>query len=289
MSDSTTAAPPSSSSPVRFVILIGLLGVMLGALWYDRKVARPAVEDAYNRIAKLNGEMNSKAGHTFMTNKDVQSELKRTPIEILRQDGYLIEVYGWRAGLPTRTHNYYAVYSVPVSPGPDGRWGKSGVDDDQDSKTDEEDEAGAAGSDDVETTPVFLKHYMNYLDKEELKTMPTIVPPDINLTDVLTGDVQPSAPGKGPSGQSRRRSKEESGDDKSVLKSDDKSDEPKAEDKKADDKKESDTKEDAKKEDNKAGEKNEAEQKDAEKKESDKKEPEKKDSEKKDPETEPKG
>jgi hypothetical protein len=224
---------------------------MLGALWYDRKVARPAVEDAYARIAKLNGDINSKPGHHFMTNQDVQNELKRSPIDILRQDGYLIEVYGWRAGLPTRTHNYYAVYSD-------------------------------------EQPPIFLKHYMNFLDKEELKTMPTIVAPSGNMTDLLTGDLQPSAPGKG-GGPRGQRKKEEEGDDKSVLKSEDKSDEPKAEDKKADDKKETENKEDAKKEeDKKAGEKNEAEKKAEEKKDAEKKDSDKKDAENKDADAEKK-
>jgi hypothetical protein len=85
--------------------------LMLGALWYDYKVARPAVENAYQRIAKLNQTVNETAGHKYMTEKEVQQELQRQPIETFSENGYFIEVYGWRAGVPTRHHKYFAVYT----------------------------------------------------------------------------------------------------------------------------------------------------------------------------------
>jgi hypothetical protein len=127
--------------------LLGLLALMVGALWYDYKVARPAVEDAYNRIGKLNLDINSKGGQRFMTNVDVQNELKRAPIRTFTENGYMVEVYGWRAGVPTKHHEYYAVYHAPPP-------------------------------------YIFLKHYMNVLDMDELRT-PMFVELDPNANSNL--------------------------------------------------------------------------------------------------------
>jgi hypothetical protein len=130
--------------------LLGLLALMLAALWYDYKVARPAVEDAYERIARLNSEINSRPGKMFMTNKDVQNELKRTPIRQFSEGGYMVEVYGWRSGLPTNTHNYYAVY--------------------------------------VDAAPyIFLKHYMNKLEKTELAPLVSEGEVNTDMSDLEVG------------------------------------------------------------------------------------------------------
>lgn len=151
----TPSTPPSpsgrssSSSRIRLLVLLGLLGVMLGALWYDYKVARPAVENAYSRIALLNTEINSRSGKQYMTNQDVQKELKRAPMETFTTDGgYMVEVYGWRSGLPTKTHKYYAVYTQ-------------------------------------DTPYIFLKHYMTEILMDELKNLPLVSEsgPNVNKTD----------------------------------------------------------------------------------------------------------
>lgn len=133
---SPKATAPSSNT--RFIVLLVVFGLMLGALWYDRKVARPAVEDAYARIAKLNNKINGSSGKAYMTDKEVHDELKRKPIDQFKTGPYLVEVYGWRAGLPLKTHKYYAVYGngKPL---------------------------------------VFLKHYMNELDMKELEDLPLMV------------------------------------------------------------------------------------------------------------------
>ena len=142
--------PPASRT--RTFVLLGLLGLMLFALWYDYKVARPAVEDAYARIGKLNADINSQAGNKYMTNVDVRNELKRSPIRTFSEGGYLVEVYGWRAGLPIKSHEYYAVYT--------------------DDKPN-----------------IFLKHYTTELDMDELKALPLIVPADPNAptSDLVVG------------------------------------------------------------------------------------------------------
>jgi hypothetical protein len=133
---------------------------MAGALWYDYMIARPAVEDAYARIAQLNSDFNTKSGKSFMTNLDVQKELQRSPIESFAEGGYFIEVYGWRAGLPVKSHKYFAVYTN--------------------------------GS-----PKMFLKHYMTELDLDELRSLPldssasTPVPDENAPLPVLEGVSMP--------------------------------------------------------------------------------------------------
>ncbi len=118
-------APPASGSKLRLTLLIGLLALALFALWYDYKVARPAVEQAYDRVAATNAEINSTAKYRLMTSQDVQSALNRTPDETFPRGEYTIEAYRWIAGMPVelrglkaeespgiglKTHDYYAVY-----------------------------------------------------------------------------------------------------------------------------------------------------------------------------------
>ncbi len=157
---SAPTAPASSAARIRLLVLVGLLGLMAGALWYDYKVARPAVENAYARITQLNSDVNSRAGRKYLTNKDVQNELKRAPIETFSEGGYFVEVYGWRAGLPIKTHNYYAVYT-------DG------------------------------APYVFLKHYMTKIEMDELR--PLLVPPGpgAESTEIVTATSVPPGPGFG--------------------------------------------------------------------------------------------
>ena len=47
----------ANGSRGRLFVLIGLLALALFALWYDYKVARPAVEQAYERIAAKNADI----------------------------------------------------------------------------------------------------------------------------------------------------------------------------------------------------------------------------------------
>ncbi|MGE0755752.1 MAG: hypothetical protein AB7F89_01080 [Pirellulaceae bacterium] len=92
-------------------MLFALLGLALFALWYDYKVARPAVEAAYDTIEKYNGEVNTTAGRAYVTEKEIQEKLGRAPDNTFTEGPYHIEEYNWRAGIPIRTHKYYAVYS----------------------------------------------------------------------------------------------------------------------------------------------------------------------------------
>lgn len=142
---------------MRQFILFILLAVMLGALWYDRKIARPNVQSAYDRIETLNDEINLKKGHEVLTNKEVQAALNRPPSRVFSIGGYHVEVYSWRAGLPIKTHDYYAVFA-----------GK-----------------------------LFLKHYKFELPTEELTgTSAYITPPDPSMqSDQLPGGPISERPG----------------------------------------------------------------------------------------------
>ena len=105
----TPAEPPKGSSK-RLGILLVVLAVAIGAMGYDRYVARPAVEAAYAAILAENGKTYTTPGKT-LTNKDVQKLIGKTPAKTLTDsDGNTVEIYQWRAGLPIRTHDLFAIY-----------------------------------------------------------------------------------------------------------------------------------------------------------------------------------
>ncbi|MAI69417.1 MAG: hypothetical protein CMM01_00665 [Rhodopirellula sp.] len=106
----TTPTEPSKGSSKRLVILLSVLAVSLAAMGYDRYVAKPAVEAAYAAILAENGKVYRTKGKTF-TNKDVQKLIGKTPAKTLTDaDGNTVEIYQWRAGLPIRTHDLFAIY-----------------------------------------------------------------------------------------------------------------------------------------------------------------------------------
>lgn len=174
------SSPPEASSTAgsskgRTLALVGLLLVMGGALWYDRMVARPAVEKAYAQISRLNEDVNATAGRKYLTKTDIQNALGRAPIETFSENGYLVEVYGWRAGLPIKTHNYYAVYT--------------------------------------DAAPhIFQMHYMNELDRTDIARPPILIqegPIDAPPALFSSPPGGPDAPG---GGQGRRRGMRPPGD-----------------------------------------------------------------------------
>lgn len=107
---SNAPAPPPTSN-VRMIVLLTFLILAIGALFYDYKVARPAVEQAYAKIQALNEEMNSQATRKATTNVDVQNALGKRPALTETHGPYQVEVYHFSSGLPLRPHKYYAVYS----------------------------------------------------------------------------------------------------------------------------------------------------------------------------------
>lgn len=104
--------PPSQEAGQwRRYVLFALLLAMFVALWYDRKIARPHVESAFDRIERLNEQVNSQKGRQQLVSQDVQSALKLQPDRVFTEGGYHVEVYSWRAGLPIITRDYFALYS----------------------------------------------------------------------------------------------------------------------------------------------------------------------------------
>ena len=111
-SAATTQAAPTNGSSKRLVILLCILALGLVGMGYDQYVARPAVEAAYQSIIEKHGEINATPGKTF-TNKDVQELIGKTPARTLTNpDGNTVEIYQWRAGLPIRTHDLFAIYKT---------------------------------------------------------------------------------------------------------------------------------------------------------------------------------
>ena len=109
-SDATQPDTPKGSS-MRLNILLCILVLGVAAIAYDRMVARPAVEAAYAAILAKNIEVNATRGQVF-TNIDVQELIGKTPARTFpNPDGDTVEIYQWRAGLPIRTHDLYAIYT----------------------------------------------------------------------------------------------------------------------------------------------------------------------------------
>ena len=87
-------------SRLRPLALIVLLCIMLAGLYYDRKVARPGSQQAYDltmELAEKNAELS--AEDQPVTNETVQAALKRRPGKLVETDDYAIETYRWRRGL----------------------------------------------------------------------------------------------------------------------------------------------------------------------------------------------
>ena len=113
MSDSESNTPSTASASradvVRKLILFVLLGIMLAALAYDYRVARPAVNAAYDKITDESRRVNAD-GHAVFTNKDVSKLLGRQPDESFRDAADLVEVYHFAGGVPLKPHKLYTVF-----------------------------------------------------------------------------------------------------------------------------------------------------------------------------------
>jgi hypothetical protein len=96
---------------MRLILLVAVLFVMLFALWYEYKVARPSVTTANETIIALNRKINAAGNNTAMTSKEVQEALNRQPSRTYQDGAYTVEVYSWVSGLPFRTHDWFAFYT----------------------------------------------------------------------------------------------------------------------------------------------------------------------------------
>lgn len=92
------------------VVLLVILALAIVGLIQDRLRARPAVEQAYETIEELNRVAVGAAGSHVTSTADIQQALGRKPSRVDTVKDFTVEVYSWRAGLPWKTHDYYAVY-----------------------------------------------------------------------------------------------------------------------------------------------------------------------------------
>jgi hypothetical protein len=100
----------AKSGTLRQLILFGVLFLLVIGLVYDYKVARPGVNQAYDKITEQSTLVNMSSTKKF-TNKDVQELLEKQPSRTFEDpNGDFVEVYSWRSGLPIRTHDLFAVY-----------------------------------------------------------------------------------------------------------------------------------------------------------------------------------
>lgn len=96
---------------LRLTVLLTILGSLLFAVWYDYKVARPGVDQAFDIVGHINTKYNRSPSMPAMSNQDVRQALGFTPAYSIKKGEYQVEVYAWTAGLPFRSHDYYAVYT----------------------------------------------------------------------------------------------------------------------------------------------------------------------------------
>lgn len=100
----------AKSGTLRQVLLFGILFLLVIGLIYDYQVARPGVNQAYDKITEQSALVNMSSTQKF-TNKDVQELLGKQPSDTFEDpNGDFVEVYSWRSGLPIRTHDLFAVY-----------------------------------------------------------------------------------------------------------------------------------------------------------------------------------
>jgi hypothetical protein len=109
--------PGAPVSPLRLVILLGLLAVVIGAYAYDFLVAMPGAKAGNDTIQAFVDEQNKlgvKEGST-VTPADIQQKLGMKPTKriVNEKDDYEIEYYCWWGHVPvfnTRRHFISVVY-----------------------------------------------------------------------------------------------------------------------------------------------------------------------------------
>ena len=110
---SKALSKPAGSSPLsklRLPVLLAILLLLMFAAWYDYKVARPGVNDAFDIVTRLHRKHSGSVTMPVMTNQDVQQAVGASPSYVVTKHDHQIEVYAWTAGLPFRSHDLYVVY-----------------------------------------------------------------------------------------------------------------------------------------------------------------------------------
>jgi hypothetical protein len=110
-------APPPQTSPVRLIVLLGLLAIAIGALVYDFTAAKPGVETTETKIQDFVDARNRMGvkDSDLVTPDDIHKEIGMMPTWVDKQpkDQYEIEYYCWWGSVPLinmRRHFLAIVY-----------------------------------------------------------------------------------------------------------------------------------------------------------------------------------
>jgi hypothetical protein len=114
---SPATAPPQRTSPARLVVLLGVLGLAIGAYAYDYLVARPQSKATYDKIQDIvdaRNKMGVKEA-TLVTPDELHKELGMQPtfVEKHNDQQYEVEYYCWWGIVPffnTRRHFISVVF-----------------------------------------------------------------------------------------------------------------------------------------------------------------------------------
>ena len=130
------SVPAKKASPVRLMILLGVLVAVCGALAYDWVIAPPQVKAAYDKLEATALKRNelgfrpraAKAGDPKETretvsidgggmiySEEVQEILGMTPSRTEKKEQYTIEYYRWWGWIP-RNQNFIAVLYIGDNP-----------------------------------------------------------------------------------------------------------------------------------------------------------------------------
>ncbi|MEZ6113460.1 MAG: hypothetical protein R3C99_20970 [Pirellulaceae bacterium] len=106
------SAEPAKSSPARLIVLVVLLGLVVFAFYYDRKVAKAGSEAGYDKVMVLVDKKNQQpADAPPVTDADVIEALGFQPAKETKSDHYTEQVFAWRRGLPVLSWPVFVYYT----------------------------------------------------------------------------------------------------------------------------------------------------------------------------------
>lgn len=118
---STEATDGSAKSPLlRQLILIACLALVLGALYYDRQIARPSSSAKAEELLEKARERLYDEERGQLTPEEVAEILGKQPSKTEETEDYVKETYSWLAGLPFRS--YFVVVAYSKSSGSPQYW-----------------------------------------------------------------------------------------------------------------------------------------------------------------------
>ncbi|MDC0935738.1 hypothetical protein OAS39_05590 [Pirellulales bacterium] len=108
-----TSTPPEKKGSRRQAVLIFALLLLVGGLVYDRNVARPRSQQAYDRALEMVDEsVMTSAGGEPLTNEAVHVAFGKKPSNRIETEEYTIETFRWRRGLLVLSYDVNVVYAL---------------------------------------------------------------------------------------------------------------------------------------------------------------------------------